>query len=177
MLIRQGEAVYQDPETIRRFLEPCGITWERWEAILGLEGSLKEALGPGAYPEVVAQIKAPLEALKAERGYRSEDIVALSPETPNLAEILAPFAKTHHHTDDEVRAILAGDGIFGVEPVDGEPFEIHVSAGDALVVPAYTRHWFTLADSGHIVALRIFKDKAGWEAVYEPISSVSSSVS
>ncbi len=64
-------------------------------------------------------------------------------------------------------AILSGAGIFGIVPPEGDPFEIQVEAGDLLIVPAMTRHWFTLTETKQVVALRIFTTAAGWTAIYE----------
>lgn len=147
---------------------PLGITFASW-AVDQLDPDLCRQAAKNAEfgQQIIDFFAGPLAKLKAEGGYLTEDIVCLSSETPNLQTLLAMFDTEHHHTDDEVRAVLYGEGVFGIVPPDSEPFEIHVEAGDLLVVPAYTRHWFTLTDRQEIVAMRIFKTPDGWTAIYE----------
>ena len=111
-------------------------------------------------------VKTPLKKLKSQFTYQYEDIVGLTPQTPNLAGILKAFRPEHHHEDDEVRVILHGAGIFGFVPKIGDAFELMVQKGDWIVVPALTRHYFYLTDEQTIIALRVFKDSPKWEAIY-----------
>ena len=111
-------------------------------------------------------VKTPLGELKSRFGYQYEDIVGLTPQTPNLDGILKAFRPEHHHEDDEVRVILHGAGIFGFVPKTGDAFELVVQKGDWIVVPAMTRHYFYLTDVQTIIALRVFKDSPQWEAIY-----------
>lgn len=174
MFIRQNDRTLDSPEAMDALLAPLGIVRDHWD-ITGLDPALCRAASknPDFAGQVLATVREPLEALKAQHGYLTEDIVSLSPETPGLDDILAKFDKEHHHTDDEVRAVLYGNGIFGVVPPEGQPFEIHVGVGDLIVVPAYTRHWFTLKEDREIVALRVFKTPEGWTAIYQPEATPS----
>jgi 1,2-dihydroxy-3-keto-5-methylthiopentene dioxygenase len=172
MWIQQGTTKFTQPEEMARLCDPVGIERGVWDISTVDPSVCREAAkNPEYQAQIFKAIEAPLKALKEAHGYLSEDVVCLSPETPNLDAILAKFDKTHHHTDDEVRVVLSGNGIFGIVPPDSEPFDIHVQAGDLIVVPAYTRHWFTLAEDRFIVALRVFMTPAGWEAVYEPVTA------
>ena len=110
--------------------------------------------------------RAPLDDLKATRGYIEEDIVALSPETPNLDGICAKFLDEHYHDDDEVRFVLAGEGIFDIRSRDDRWMRVTVESGDLIVVPAKRHHRFLLTDSKEIRCVRLFKDTAGWEPHY-----------
>ncbi|MEZ4450831.1 MAG: cupin domain-containing protein [Nannocystaceae bacterium] len=107
-----------------------------------------------------------LDRLKAARGYVAQDIIDLTPETPNLEALCAKFAPEHLHTDDEVRFILRGEGIFDVRSADDRWMRIEVFAGDLLVVPAHCHHRFFLTDRRQIRAVRLFKDSSGWTPVY-----------
>lgn len=168
MYIRHNEAILTQPEAMASLCDPLGIERGHWDvSALGPELCRKASVDPANGKRIVEAFEAQLTDLKRRNGYLTEDIVSLSPETPNLDDILAKFDKEHHHTDDEVRVVLYGHGIFGIVPPAGEPFEIHVEAGDLLVVPAYTRHWFTLKDDREIVALRVFKTPDGWTAIYD----------
>ena len=72
----------------------------------------------------------------------------------------------HLHTDDEVRFVLAGEGIFDIRSADDRWMRVEVEAGDLLVVPANLHHRFFLTDREEIRCVRLFKDSAGWVPVY-----------
>ena len=82
-----------------------------------------------------AQYQAPVDALKAERGYVEQDFVALAPPTPNLDAICAKFVDEHYHDDDEVRFVLEGEGIFDIRSRDDRFMRVVVERGDLIVVP------------------------------------------
>ena len=107
-----------------------------------------------------------LDRLKAARGYVAQDIVELRPDTPDLPAIQAKFAGEHLHTDDEVRFVLAGEGIFDIRSADDRWMRVVVEAGDLLVVPADLHHRFFLTERAAIRCVRLFKDSAGWVPVY-----------
>jgi 1,2-dihydroxy-3-keto-5-methylthiopentene dioxygenase len=108
----------------------------------------------------------PLDALAHARGYVEQDIVELSPATPELDTICAKFDREHLHTDDEVRYVLEGEGIFDVRSADDRWIRITVESGDLLVVPANLHHRFLLTEKKHIRCVRLFKDKSGWVPHY-----------
>ena len=113
-----------------------------------------------------ADFQPPLDRLKAARGYVTQDIVEIRPDTPNLPANKAKFADEHLHTDDEVRFVLAGEGIFDIRSADDRWMRVEVEAGDLLVVPANLHHRFFLTDREEIRCVRLFKDSAGWVPVY-----------
>jgi 1,2-dihydroxy-3-keto-5-methylthiopentene dioxygenase len=98
------------------------------------------------------------------------DVIDVRPETPNLDTMLAKFAKEHTHTEDEVRFILQGRGVFHIHgtAADGTDtvFAIEVGAGDLISVPKDTRHWFDLCNDRRIRAIRLFQDMTGWTPHY-----------
>lgn len=110
-----------------------------------------------------------VENFKKEHNYISSDEVNLSPQTP--AEVLDPFKTTHHHTDDEIRFTLEGEGIFGIVLGEGKSnettIEIFCSKGDLISIPAYTRHWFELSQKHTMKCARIFKANPQWQAIYQ----------
>lgn len=134
---------------------PCTV------ADLNASGVLYEHLvvDPAAY-------QPPLDTLKAERGYVEQDEIELRPDTPNLETICAKFIDEHLHTDDEVRYVLEGEGIFDIRSVDDRWMRVTVEQGDLLVVPANLNHRFMLTDRKHIRCVRLFKDSAGWVPHY-----------
>jgi len=108
-----------------------------------------------------------IDTIKSERGYVDQDVVELSLSTPNLDAICAKFDREHYHTEDEVRFVLDGDGIFDVRSADASDWiRIEVSAGDIIVIPAHKYHRFFLTDAKHIRCMRLFANHDGWSPVY-----------
>ena len=90
---------------------------------------------------------------------------------PKQAAMLDRFNKEHTHTEDEVRFILQGSGVFHVHPHDTHSapsavFAIEVGGGDMISLPLGTRHWFDLCSDRRIRAIRLFQDMTGWTPYY-----------
>jgi 1,2-dihydroxy-3-keto-5-methylthiopentene dioxygenase len=148
-------------DEIRDFLATHGLHYETWP--------LEDRVDPTAPPEAILAAYAPeIDSLKARGGFVTADVIDVRPETPNLDAMLAKFAKEHTHTEDEVRFILQGSGVFHVNPVDRPVFAIEVHAGDLISVPLGTRHWFDLCADRRIRAIRLFQDTTGWTPHYLP---------
>jgi 1,2-dihydroxy-3-keto-5-methylthiopentene dioxygenase len=107
-----------------------------------------------------------LDRIKGERGYVEQDIIELWPNTPDLESLLEKFVEEHLHTDDEVRFVLEGEGIFDIRSADDRWMRIVVERGDLLAVPANRYHRFSLTDRRHIRCVRLFKDRSGWVPHY-----------
>ena len=107
-----------------------------------------------------------LDVLKRERGYVEQDIFELRPDTVGLESIFAKFADEHLHTDDEVRYVLEGEGVFDIRSTDDAWIRVTVERGDLLVVPANLHHRFFLTERKHIRCVRLFKDSSGWVPHY-----------
>lgn len=107
-----------------------------------------------------------MDRLKGERGYVTQDIIELRPDTPNLDGLCAKFKDEHLHTDDEVRFVLEGEGIFDLRSEEGRWIRAEVEKGDLLVVPAGLYHRFFLTDRRQIRCVRLFKDSSGWTPIY-----------
>jgi 1,2-dihydroxy-3-keto-5-methylthiopentene dioxygenase len=114
----------------------------------------------------VSDYQADLDRIKQANNYVAQDIVELNPNTPNLNVILAKFDKEHLHTDDEVRFVLAGNGIFDIRSVDDRWMRVEVAAGDYISVPANRYHQFFLKEDQMIRCVRLFKDNTGWTPFY-----------
>ena len=108
----------------------------------------------------------PVDALKAERGYIEQDVIALRPDTPNLDTICAKFVDEHFHDDDEVRFVLEGEGIFDIRSRDDRWMRVVVEPGDLIVVPKDRHHRFLLTDLKTIRCVRLFRDTSGWVPRY-----------
>ena len=151
---------------ITAFLAARGIRYEAWRlpdatATLAARAHLDDADKRALLDAFSAEL-----AAKADAGYASADVVAIRPDAPGLADALARFDRLHFHDDDEVRAIVAGRGIFGFFDEDGRQFLLTVEAGDYIAVPAGIWHWFYCDDGRFVTALRLFRDAAGWVPHY-----------
>ena len=151
-----GETMTGEDE-IRARLAGMGIDYERWSLDRVPQGcSADDVLR--AYGEEIDQ-------MKQRGGYVTADVIDVTPQTPNLDVMLAKFDKEHTHSEDEVRFILAGRGIFFLALEKGVA-AIEVHPGDMLRVPRGTRHWFTLCADRRIRAIRWFQDTTGWTPHY-----------
>ncbi|TDM39166.1 cupin domain-containing protein [Macrococcoides goetzii] len=155
-------------EEIHAFLESNEVIYEQWDTSK-LPDTLKENynLTDEDKSEILNTFKEEIDTISARRGYKASDVISLSDTTPNLDELLTNFQREHHHTDDEVRFIVSGNGVFVIQGKDDQFFEVHLDPGDLISVPPNVRHYFTLSDNRKVVAVRIFVDEAGWVPVYE----------
>jgi 1,2-dihydroxy-3-keto-5-methylthiopentene dioxygenase len=149
--------IWTNPHEIRTVLAGYGIPYEQWGIRTLVDSSSDGVLN--AYSDDI-------QRLKSERSYVTEDVIALDPSTPNLDTLLAKFVDEHHHTDDEVRFTVAGEGVFEINVTAAERVKFTAQPGDLIVVPAWRRHLFYLTDKKTIRCIRLFKDKSGWEAHY-----------
>ncbi len=131
-------------------------------ATLAAEGVHYQALDASA----PAAFQGPLDALKTEHRYVHQDEVSLSPDTPNLEAICAKFVDEHLHTEDEVRFVLEGAGVFDIRSRDDRWMRVTVEPGDLIVVPKDRYHRFFLTDAKRIRCVRLFQDTSGWTPVY-----------
>ncbi len=160
-----------DPLAIKAFLANHGIDYDVWP--------LEDRVDPAAPSEaILASYKAEIDVLKERGGFVTADVIDVYPDTPNLDAMLEKFNQEHTHTEDEVRFILQGSGVFHINPIDRPVFGIEVWAGDMISVPLGTRHWFDLCRERRIRAIRLFQDQSGWtphylddgvHAAYEPL--------
>ena len=148
-----------DADEVTAFLAARGIVYERW-----LPKPSVDADAPAE--TILAAYAAEIDALKAQGGYRTADVIDVKPETPNLDAMLAKFNREHWHDEDEVRFIIEGRGLFHVHPAGEDVFAIEVEAGDLIRVPRGTHHWFDLCAERRIRAIRLFQDTSGWTPHY-----------
>ncbi|MCA1059395.1 cupin domain-containing protein [Rossellomorea aquimaris] len=165
--IQGKNQVIEDQEEVVRYLREQGVVYEQWD-IGKLDKSLQEqyVLTEGDKEHILFTFKEEIEDISERRGYQAWDIISLSEETPNLEELLKSFQQEHHHTDDEVRFIVNGHGVFIIQGSDGDFFEVHLNPGDLISVPENIRHYFTLSEDKKVVAVRIFVTREGWVPIY-----------
>ncbi|MGA2536600.1 MAG: cupin domain-containing protein [Terracidiphilus sp.] len=150
------QLIEREPE-VRAALAGFGIDYERWD--------LSRVAADATAEAVLAAYADEIDELKQRGGYRTADVIDVNPETPGLDAMLARFDKEHTHSEDEVRFILAGRGIFFLH-INDRLLSVEVCPGDLLRVPCGTTHWFTLCEDRRIRAIRWFQDTTGWTPHY-----------
>ncbi|MEH7436550.1 cupin domain-containing protein [Neobacillus drentensis] len=165
---QKKEDQIHEQEAVASFLESQEVIYENWD-ISKLPATLVEKylLSDEEKEEILNTFAAEIEDISERRGYKAQDVISLSENTPNLDVLLTNFKNEHHHTDDEVRFIVSGHGVFVIQGKDGEFFEVHLNPGDLISVPENTRHYFTLEEDRKVVAVRIFVTTEGWVPIYE----------
>jgi len=148
---------FENESAIRGELASLGIEYERW--------SLDRVGADASADDVLKAYASEIEEMKRRGGYVTADVIDVSPATPDLEKMLAKFDKEHTHSEDEVRFILRGRGIFFLN-VQGTVASVEVGPGDMLRVPKGTMHWFTLCEDRRIRAIRWFQQTAGWTPKY-----------
>lgn len=155
-------------EEVAAFLQDQEVIYEKWD-ISKLPSHLQEnfSLTDQDKAEILETFKAEISDISERRGYEAQDVISLSEQTPNIEQLLENFVKEHHHSDDEVRFIVSGHGVFVIQGKDGNFFEVFLNPGDLISVPENTRHYFTLQEDRKVVAVRIFVTTEGWVPIYE----------
>jgi 1,2-dihydroxy-3-keto-5-methylthiopentene dioxygenase len=153
-------------QEVGSFLNKQGVLYEHW-SIEKLPSNLqnKFILNDEEKKEILNTFDPEIRDLAQRNGYLVWDVVALSDATPNIEELLKKFEQVHTHTEDEVRAIAAGHGIFiikGDEEIGY--FDVELGPGDVISVPVNTPHFFTLMEDRNVVAIRLFIETEGWIA-------------
>lgn len=154
-------------EEVSRFLDSQEVIYENWDiSKLPTELVEKYLLSDEEKAAILTTFAGEISDISARRGYEAQDVISLSENTPNLEQLLQNFQQEHHHTDDEVRFIVSGHGVFVIQGKDGEFFEVFLEPGDLISVPENVRHYFTLQDDRKVVAVRIFVTTEGWVPIY-----------
>ena len=146
--------VSTDHASIAAQLARISVRFEQWDAMHPLE--------PGASSEaVMAAYKADIDRLVEENGFRSIDVVSISPDHPQRDVMRGKFLDEHYHKEDEVRFFVAGSGLFTLH-VGDRVYEIRCEQGDLIGVPDGTTHWFDMGPEPFFVAIRFFTEPDGW---------------
>lgn len=144
----------RDQEEIARTLAAIGVGFEQWQAA--------HPVAAGAAPEeVMAAYRADIDRISAARGFKSVDVVSISPDHPHRAEMRAKFLDEHFHKEDEVRFFVEGSGLFTLHVAD-LVYEITCEKNDLISVPDSTTHWFDMGPEPSFVAIRFFTEPDGW---------------
>ena len=160
---------YTQLSDITRELAPLSIQLNSWPVgdSRELQNLLaKDALSDSEKEQVLEALDCYFQQLSETAGYQSRDLIVLHPDIPNLDTLLSKFNKCHIHADDEVRYIVAGEGIFGFVRPDGSQVEVTVQPEEFINVPANTEHWFYLTAARKVKAVRYFTTTEGWTPEY-----------
>ena len=150
------QATFHKHAAIAAELGKVGVRFEQWEA--------GQPIIPGAsQDEVIAAYRADIERLMDEEGYRTVDVISLTPDHPDRATLRQKFLNEHTHAEDEVRFFVAGSGLFTLH-IGDRVYEVLCEKGDLIGVPDNTPHWFDMSESPSFVAIRLFNNPEGWVA-------------
>lgn len=146
-----------DADAIASRLEKTGAKFSRWPTIdLADEVSGEDVLS--AYAGDIARIR-------SDGGYRSADVVSITPTHPARKELRDKFLAEHVHDDDEIRFFVQGSGAFYIR--DGNKIlKLDCERGDFIHVPRGTRHWFDMGVAPRFTCIRIFSEETGWTAQF-----------
>ena len=146
-------------EEIVDYLAGCGIEYDHWTADY-------EVAADAPSEEILRAYAKEIDELKQRGGYVTADVIDVNSQTAELEAMLAKFNREHWHSEDEVRFIVAGRGLFHIHPRNAPVVAIEVEAGDLISIPRRTWHWFDLCSDRRIRAIRLFQDTAGWTPYY-----------
>ncbi len=149
---------FESYDDIKTRLEKISVLFERWEPRVPLSEDAGEE-------EVLSAFKEDIDRLMDRFGFRSCDVVALTPDHPKKEELRRKFLDEHTHSDFEVRYFVYGDGVFYLHP-DDRVYVVHCEGGDLISVPPNTPHWFDMGDNPNFKCIRLFTTEEGWVANY-----------
>ena len=159
------------PAQIEMFLASIGVEYRRWTSAYPVPVS--------AHPsQILDGYGSELESYKAAHRFAAYDVIELTPETPELDDMLGRFSKEHWHDEDEAHLIVAGRGVCNIHPGSRAVVMIELEPGDFLSVGRGIRHWFDLCSERRLRAIRFLSrtdgygtdyTQSGIESEYEPV--------
>jgi 1,2-dihydroxy-3-keto-5-methylthiopentene dioxygenase len=145
---------WTDLASITKQLQAIGVEFEHWQADRKLADDADQETVLEAYRQSVS-------ALNARYGFRSIDVVGLTPDHPDAATLRSKFLAEHTHADFEVRFFVDGSGLFYLH-VGEQIFMVLCERGDLISVPANTTHWFDMGTRPSFKCIRFFTTPDGW---------------
>jgi len=145
---------------IKDFFKKRGVFCDKWITDIDIaEDADQECILKAYEPS--------LKPFMEKGGYTTADVISVNSATNGVEDLREKFIKEHTHTDDEVRFMVDGQGIFWFNLGGDDPvFSLVCKKGTIISVPANTKHWFDMGTTPYVKAIRIFKDEKGWEANY-----------
>lgn len=158
--IQDRQQQITDRQAIEQYLGRYGIWYEYWP----VDGRIDDDADA---QDILDAYEPEIDRLMHKGKFVAADVINVTPQTPNLDALLEKFNKEHTHSEDEVRFVVKGRGIFHINPGNGDPvFAVQTDAGDMINVPRGTKHWFDLCDDRCIRCIRLFEDQSGWTPQY-----------
>lgn len=145
-------------EDIAATLADVGVRLERREASAPICAGARSE-------EVIAAYGPQIDRLMSERGYVTVDVISLSRDHPQKAELRGTFLEEHQHAEDEMRFFVVGRGLFTLH-IEDRVYAVLCEKSDLISVPAGTRYWFDMGEDPHFVAIRLFNNAEGWVAQF-----------
>ena len=145
---------FTDRAAIADQLRTIGVEFEHWQAdrILADDADQDTVLDAYRYS---------ISALNTRYGFRSIDVVSLTPDHPDAATLRNKFLAEHTHADFEVRFFVDGRGLFYLH-VGDRVYLVLCERGDLISVPAGTTHWFDMGTHPFFKCIRFFTTPDGW---------------
>jgi 1,2-dihydroxy-3-keto-5-methylthiopentene dioxygenase len=143
-----------DRSAIEERLRSIGVEFEHWQAD-------RELADDADQETVLAAYRYQISALNARYGFRSIDVVSVTPDHPDAAALREKFLAEHTHADFEVRFFVDGSGLFYLH-VGDSVYLVLCERGDLLSVPANTTHWFDMGTRPFFKCIRFFTTPEGW---------------
>lgn len=146
--------IYNERSDIIRTLNDLGVQFETWPANQQLDDNSTQE-------EVLTAYHDEVNRLSLQYGFKSADVVSLTPDHPDAAMFRNKFISEHTHSDFEVRFFVDGTGLFYLH-IGKEVYVVFCEKNDLISVPANTPHWFDMGAKPFFKCIRLFSDPEGW---------------
>ncbi|KIQ56775.1 1,2-dihydroxy-3-keto-5-methylthiopentene dioxygenase [Pseudomonas fluorescens] len=134
-------------EDIVATLAEQGVRFDRWQPAASIP--------PGARQEdIIAAYSHSIDALMTERGYASVQVMRVTREDRQDAELHARFLDEHSQAEEEVRFFVAGRGLFALH-IDDYVYAVLCEKNDLITLPAGMPRWFDMGEQPHFITLRL----------------------
>ena len=147
-------AKHTDLAAIQKALAEIDIGFERWQATKPLKPE-------DGQDEVLTAYKDSIDALNAKYGFKTVDVIAMTPDNPTAVAARGKFLAEHTHDDFEIRFFVDGSGLFYIRK-HGKVYMTLCEKGDLITLPAGTTHWFDMGPKPFLKAIRFFRIAEGW---------------
>lgn len=135
-------------DDIAAALAEHGVRFERWQPSPIEKGASDAAM--------IAAYRTQVDAL----GYAHVDVLSITSEHPQNAELRAQYLDERRNKQDEALFFIAGQGLFNVH-VGDYVYAVRCEKNDLLIIPAGVAHWFDMGENPHVVALRLSSGQKG----------------
>lgn len=135
-------------DDIAATLAEHGVRFERWQPSPIEKGA--------SHAEMIAAYQEQIDVL----GYAAADVLSVTADHPQSAELRAAFLKERRYPEDVVCFLMAGQGLFCLH-IGEYLYAVRCEKNDLLVIPAGLPHWWDMGENPHFVSLRLFNTAEG----------------